>query len=113
MKRIIILIVLALLLVGCGRSEVINFDEEIKALEHHTEEFATGGGDIEEFRKVVETFNAKLEKLGDNDFAKIQREANEKRLEAFTEMDREKINESTALQAQALEIYNEIKDGSN
>ncbi len=97
MKRMIVLMVLALMLVGCGRVESVNFDEEIKALEQHTEEFATGGGDIGEFREVVEDFNAKLEKLGDNDFA---------------EMDHAKINESTALQAEALVLYNEMKNAN-
>lgn len=112
MKRMIVLMVLALMLVGCGRVESVNFDEEIKSLEQHTEEFATGGGDIGEFREVVEDFNAKLEKLGDNDFAKIQRKANDKRFEAFAEMDHAKINESTALQAEALVLYNEMKNAN-
>lgn len=118
MKRMIVAILLSgVVLVSCGAGG-INFDKEISELERISIDYATGGRDIEEAQEIIESFNAKLDVVVTEDsevkkYIEIQRKANEKRLEAFTEMDRDKINESTALLAQALEIYNEIKDGSN
>src|SRR5690606_31609893 len=120
LKRILIVVLVALLLVGCGRSvtEDFNFDEELKTLEEQTLHFATGGGDIEEFRGFIVDFNDKLSEIDSDDvrinkFTELQRKANEIRLEGFSKMDSDKINESTTYKAEALEIYYEIKEGAN
>ncbi len=74
-----------------------------------TRNLGRGAGNIEEFRVFIEDFNDKLAEV-DIEFAQLQRKANDLRLEGLSEMDYEKINESTSLQAQALEIYYEMKD---
>ena len=119
MKRILITVLVALLLVGCGQtvSENINFDAELKTLEQQTLSFATGTGDIKYFRGVIEDFNDKLSKIDSDDnrvmeYVELQRKANDLRLEGFSKMDSDKINASTAYQAEALEIYYEIKDAN-
>lgn len=115
MKRLFTVILLSVIvLFGCGAGG-INFDREISELERISVEFALGVGDIKEAQEAIESFNAKLDEVTTKDseikkYIDLQREANELRLESFREMDRGKINESTALLAQALEKYDEIKD---
>ncbi len=118
MKKMFIslLVVGAILMTGCAGGS-IDFQNEINAVERHTIEFATGGGDISEFRKDIEDFNEKIDRVqSDNEkvikFTQLQRKANEIRLEGFEDMDYDKINESTAYQAEALKLYNEIKDAN-
>lgn len=115
MKRLIcVLMVVSLLMVGCG-SVKLDFDNDIENVRQHTIAFATGGGDITDFSEDIADFNAKLDEVNTKDerinaFIEAQRKANELRLEGFRDMDYDKINESTGYQARALEIYYDIKD---
>ncbi len=118
MKKLIIAVLVAVLLVGCGSAAAVedfDFQSEIDAVEQHTLDFSTGDGDIEEFRMVIADFNAELDDVYSDDedvmkYVELQRKANDLRLEGFEDMDYDKINESTGYQAEALQIYREIKD---
>lgn len=119
-KLIIALLVVSVFLSGClanTATEVLEFDNDIENVRQHTISFATGGGDFEKFSEEIKEFNGKLDKIRSKDekvnaFIEAQRKANDLRLEAFRDMDYDKINESTGYQARALEIYYDIKDAN-
>lgn len=112
-KKLFPFMMFVLLLSAC--SQEIDFQNEIDTMEKHVESFATGNRNLNEIKEFTTDFNKKLEQVKPTDnkakkYIELQLKANRLRLEGFENMDFDKITESASLQAQALEIYDEIKD---
>ena len=104
------LIVVVLLLAGCGSNTAEMIDEHLTTMKAHAE---SAGADTEQYLTDIQEFNDYLEGIENADFKEYvekQLEANEMRVEALQKEDSDLIKESAYLQLEALFLYNELKE---
>lgn len=108
----IFFLLISVILAGCGVNSSVDI-EEIEDRVSDIKDFAESGFvDIEGFRDAIDDFDIFLKGIDDENLSKYidaQLKANEKRRIGLKEMDGELITESSLLQAQALQILEDVK----
>jgi outer membrane murein-binding lipoprotein Lpp len=114
LKKLVFVFAVMFLLAGCSENiDYASLQKHMDTMKASSQDFATGGGDIEQFAADVEAFNAELKKIKSDDenvmkYVEYQLKANELRLEGLKNEDYDKITESSMLQYSALSLLDEI-----
>lgn len=110
---IVLTILLGISLFGCNDSSdnIGVIESELQVIKEYAE---TTRGDYNEYIKVLEDFTELLTSIDDTDLSSyidLQIEANSMRIEGLVTRDPEIISESSWKQAEALQVFEEIKEG--
>lgn len=109
MKKLLVVGLLFLGLFGCSSEVSIEeIETHVDKIKTHAE---TAGTNEEGFLEDLQAFNEYLEDVESEfkEYAEIQIEANNMRIEGLTNKDNELISDSSWKQAEALQILDEIK----
>ncbi|WP_077623850.1 hypothetical protein [Sediminibacillus massiliensis] len=115
MKKALLVLVFSAVLMGYSNDYTDEINKHIETMKEQSEMFAVGNGDYVDFQAAIEDFNNTLEAIDSDDqqlngYIELQLETNEMRLAAFKSREAESISKSTLKQAQALDIWNQIKN---